>query len=284
MRRIDHSSSTTRTHLVKSSGSPVRQHPKALQRPRWSPTTGPAVRPRFRLPLLALGGLLTLATGCYGEDTGPDGGGGTGGSPPELYTCADCNGADAWNCVILDEDGNGIKEATYGGCGSPNGAACQSDAQAYWSNNFPDACPPPYEHICFEILTNACSTYPDSGSCRRWSPASEITLSGGVRQVDASWFDGVVGDPAPLWTCDDAYLAPTSGAGFTVKRASSGEMLYELGLRNGDIPRTINGMRLDNYWDGITAFVELYLQGATSYALVVERSGSNITLVYTLVP
>lgn len=60
-------------------------------------------------------------------------------------------------------------------------------------------------------------------------------------------------------------------------------MLYELGLRNGDIPRTINGMGLDNYWEAITAFVELYLQGETSYALVVERSGSNVTLVYTLV-
>ncbi len=128
----------------------------------------------------------------------------------------------------------------------------------------------------------ACVTNPNSGSCGSWSPQSHITLTGGVRYVGATWLAGLVGNPAPLWTCDDAYLAGNVGAGFTVTNASSGEFLYELGLRNGDRPLAVNGYTLHTWTQAITAFGSLYLSGTTSYTLLVKRGANNVTFSYVL--
>ena len=101
--------------------------------------------------------------------------------------------------------------------------------------------------------------------------------------MDDAWLQSVVDNPAPLWTCDDAYLNPRSTTGFTVNSASTGEMLYVLGLRNGDIPLTLNGMELDNYWEGMSAFLKLWVyDGATSYHLTVKRGTSTLNFYYSV--
>lgn len=130
--------------------------------------------------------------------------------------------------------------------------------------------------------TMECSTNPDSGSCSSWNPASHINLTGGVRYVNASWFASVVANRAPLWTCDDAILDDLSTGKFKVLQANSGEMMYELGLRNNDIPQTLNSMPLNGVYDAFDAFYALYATGVTSYSLVVRRGTTNITLLYVL--
>lgn len=56
--------------------------------------------------------------------------------------------------------------------------------------------------------------------------------------------------------------------------------MYELGLRNGDVPLTLNGYSLATYEDVGIAFSALWSNGETSYTLVVDRNSSNITLNY----
>ena len=50
--------------------------------------------------------------------------------------------------------------------------------------------------------------------------------------------------------------------------ADSDELLYELGLRNGDVPLTLNGLPLDDYQDAFAAYLDLYVSnGETEYTL-----------------
>jgi hypothetical protein len=130
----------------------------------------------------------------------------------------------------------------------------------------------------------SCASNPDSGSCSGWNPASHITLSGGKRYIDDAWISGIYHNPAPIWTCDDLYLTaqPAPGYGFKVNAANSGELLYELGLRNGDVPLSINGKTLKNYKQAQAAFSTLFLAGVTSYNLQVKRGTSTITLLFQL--
>jgi len=129
-----------------------------------------------------------------------------------------------------------------------------------------------------------CSLNRDSGTCSSWNPAGEVTFSNGTRFVDAAYIESVYYNPAPLWSCDDLHLTgqPGPAYGFKVNNASAGELLYVLGLRNGDIPLTINGMPLTNYADGQAAFNTLFLGGVTTYTLVVSRGGTTVNLHYQL--
>ena len=122
-----------------------------------------------------------------------------------------------------------------------------------------------------------------SPSCTGWNPSSKVSYVGGVYRVDATWFATLVANTDPLWGCDDATLVPhSSGTGFEIQGASTGEFLYLIGLRNGDRPLTLNGKSLSSFADGYEAF-ELYLEGVTSYTLQVTRGTSTVTLSLALV-
>lgn len=120
--------------------------------------------------------------------------------------------------------------------------------------------------------------------CSSWDPASEITLTGGVYEVWGPFFESVIADPYLLVACDDARVEPLTGGYYEVVGAASGTMLYELGLRNGDIPISINGRDLGTHGRGAYAFGIEWLENfETEFTLVVERNGSNINLEYELV-
>jgi hypothetical protein len=104
----------------------------------------------------------------------------------------------------------------------------------------------------------------------------------GVRHVNAAWLQSVANNPAPLWTCDDAYFSGNTGNGFTLHSASSGEFVYELGLRTSDVPQTMNNLPLATWANVARVFGLLYLGGATTYTLKVTRSGRTVTLNYQL--
>lgn len=116
------------------------------------------------------------------------------------------------------------------------------------------------------------------GVCADWDPALHVSWSGGVYLVDKAFVAGLVADPTPLTTCDDAgFQENAPGTGFAVFNANRGELLYELGLRNGDVPLTVNGYPLDTYSDVLVAFSSLYGQTFT-FVIEVQR-GSNIVVL-----
>jgi hypothetical protein len=151
-----------------------------------------------------------------------------------------------------------------------------------WYNNW---CQNNYNVDAYKPQVVSCAMSPDSGSCGSWNPGSQINLVSGIYEVNRTFIAGVVSNPAPLWTCEDIYLQPQSGPnyGFKITNANSGELLYELGLRNNDIPLSLNSYPLDNYMAAGDAFWDLYQQGVTIYTLSVKRGSNTITLRYKLV-
>lgn len=204
-------------------------------------------------------------------------------------------------CVVKEggDDDDGGDGASTGAnmCDCPEGqvygrCACQNGGQ-YLGCQDPVSCEDP-DGWCLnqgglrDWEPMSCSQYPDdtsiSCSSSSWNPASHVSFSGGVYHVNASWLAGVIADPAPTWTCDNATLGLMVGGGVVVGGASSGELLYVLGLRNNDIPLYINSMPLDDFMDGWAAFLDLYVDGGeTEYFLTIDRGGSIITLSYELV-
>lgn len=223
-----------------------------------------AVVARFRLfaPLL---GLLTLGVGCA-EDT-PSSGGTT-------------------------SDGVGCDECPNGG--QPFGCYCQPGSDWEFEG---DLCLPQPTDTTEAICAQTCSlangrtvlsevrdaTCEESSSisCSGWSPASKISYVAGIYEVDATWLAGVIDDPAPLWGCDDAVVVPYGVGEFEIDAASSGEALYELGLRDGDRPVSLNGEPLGTFEQAFEAFT-MYLNSETEFDLVVNRGGTNITLSYEI--
>jgi hypothetical protein len=101
--------------------------------------------------------------------------------------------------------------------------------------------------------------------------------------MDQDFIAGLIANPAPLWTCDNAYVSPRSAGYFTIEDADAGEFLYELGLRDGDIPRALNSMSLEFYSDVADAFTTLWSNdGETEYTLEVLRGTNMVTFYYEL--
>lgn len=120
-------------------------------------------------------------------------------------------------------------------------------------------------------------------SCSSWDPTEEVTLYSGEPSVYVmSWgfVSGLVADPEPLAGCDDA-TAILGEDGFVINDADSGELLYELGLRDGDILLQLNDIDIDTWAGAGYAFAYLWLtNGEASYTLEIERSSTPMKLHY----
>jgi hypothetical protein len=125
----------------------------------------------------------------------------------------------------------------------------------------------------------------DAGAnCSSYDPSANVTLALGPlrRVVNGLFVDALIADPLPLLECDGARLEPLSSGYYEVTGATSGTFLYELGLRNGDIPLELNGRSLETFEDGAEVLGELYLEGERDYSLLLERNGNPLTLPYEL--
>lgn len=116
-----------------------------------------------------------------------------------------------------------------------------------------------------------------AGACGSWDPGAEVSIVNRVYYLDQSFIDDLVANPWPLTECDDTRIDELATApGFQIQDADAGELLYELGLRDGDIPLTINSLPLETYEDALNAFNALYLtEGETSYVLELKRGANN---------
>ena len=120
--------------------------------------------------------------------------------------------------------------------------------------------------------------------CGLWEPSAAITRSGPIHLVDVGLVTGLLADAAPLVECDDARLLSLQAGGYEVHNADPGELLHELGLRDRDIPQTLNGHSLADAGEVVVALGQLwFVEHESEYDLVVLREGRAVTLLYRLV-
>ena len=220
--------------------------------------------------VLGAAGSVAMSTSCKTNDGGDSEGGAATDTPPTTCTCS---GQFLYaRCTCTN---NAKRETCQTEAGCSVWCTDQQSSSIKADGNDPDNVPDGWEPI-------SCYNNTDEGSCGSWSPSSNISLVSGVYHVDIDFLTGVVEDPSPLWSCDDALLDDVNGGGFAVDRASSGELLYQLGLRNGDVPTSLNGMPLLTVQDGFDVFTAKWQTGVTSYTLAVTRGGSTVTLSYVL--
>ena len=124
-----------------------------------------------------------------------------------------------------------------------------------------------------------------SPSCRGWSPGSYVSYSSSSDLYVVSWafVASLTQGADQLWGCDAARVVKNSGDGFRIEDAASGDLLYELGLRDGDELISLNGYDLETFGDALFAYAILWeVQGETSYTLIVERGSNTVELDYYL--
>lgn len=224
---------------------------------------------RSTLATIALtGALFGLTVGCSSDTSGTETGGGSG------TGCTECGGGQIGpiycECQVAVGDWDPL----------PGGDACipaNADPNAWCSNKCSDV-----HNADILGMGKGASCLEAAPSCYGWNPSAYVEKEGGVYEIDATWFDGVVEDPSQLLGCDDAGVVPATGGGFQVVNAGSGELMYILGIRNGDRPVSLNGLPLTSFVDGGAAYT-LYLEGVTSYTLVLLRGSTLVTLSFSLV-
>lgn len=124
---------------------------------------------------------------------------------------------------------------------------------------------------------------PGGYSCSGWDPEGMVWYSDGVYAMFGTDLSALVDDLYPLIFCDDARFQKLEGDGFEVQDADAGELLYELGLRDGDVPVDLNGYPLADVGDVAIAFVTLWLiNGEDLFELTVIRDEGHVALDYAV--
>lgn len=123
-----------------------------------------------------------------------------------------------------------------------------------------------------------------SYSCSGWDPDSLIyTVQTNSYAVDTGLVSAVENDVTPLYECDSARINVESGH-LMVEDAISTDMVYLLGLRNGDRLVEVNSMSIDDPILAAVAYTTLWQdQAETEYTLKVLRNNSYVYIDYELV-
>lgn len=231
--------------------------------------------------------VMLWSAGC-GDNVGRDADGGDDGDvneDPACDACPDSELSKVWSCSYRVSGTYIVEKLTT--CTSP------TTEQAAEYDSFFESCDnKPVEYGAELNSTKpVCSdddeptTGTSSYSCTGWDPGAQVTLIGGVYYVDAFLVTDLVNDSTPLVACDDATVeAIANGPGFEIENANSGEALYEIGLRNGDIPLYLNSLPLDTHGDAWDAFFQLWVyESESTYELEILRGTSHVFLDYDLV-
>jgi hypothetical protein len=241
-----------------------------------------------RIVGLAAGPLVLTLAACPGPQSGGGGGDGGTGGPSCSFGCDNCDEPHMWTCECFAQNGWN----TY-----PCPNCSESTPESWCRTTICEIGQPNSIFTDWRLLpVPICVIVPpgdgdggidETGSgllagCGNWDPSAAIAIVNRVYYVDEAFVDATVADPSPIAVCDDAWLDESSSPpGFEVRDAVPGDLLYELGLRNGDVPLTINSLPLETYADAIAAFGSLYMDhGETSYSLRVKRGSLTLTFNY----
>lgn len=205
-----------------------------------------------------------------------------GGEPPESEDnpCCEDPGDSSWWCGCYAELDNRYQWVTSG---EPQLCVSEAEAATYCANH----CQGIQSAIDWHLTPILC-VYPwqppSTPTCGSWDPGTEVSYSGGVHYLDYAFVATLANDPEPVMYCDDALVLKLDGTpGFKIANADSGELLYELGLRDDDIIVSINAMPLDDYEDVVHAVNALWYGGQTSYTLEIERNSTTTYLYFQVV-
>jgi len=145
-------------------------------------------------------------------------------------------------------------------------------------------------YTVFFTETVECPDFPDEPTggeplvdCEDWYMSWTTTYAGGVTYIDDGDVAALVDDSTPLFMCDDGRFQALSAGGFEVQSAKFGHIFYALGLRDGDIPLSLNGLPLESFSDVVDALIQLwYTEEETDYELEVQRPLAVVTLYISL--
>lgn len=177
----------------------------------------------------------------------------------------------------------GCNETSCGSCEEIDPVACvDSMNQSCNQNVCPEAggCP----IGCTEQTgsSGVCSEG-TSPSCTGWDPENEVTYANSVYSMDYGFAYDLSLDIRPIWGCDGISISHVTD-GWEISGADDGDLLYELGLRDGDILVELNGYPIDTEVTAAYAYFILWLWGAeTEYELTIIRDEGHLALDYELI-
>jgi len=137
----------------------------------------------------------------------------------------------------------------------------------------------------YKLTPVACVGDVVSPDCSAWVPAAAVgdDPTSDAYQVDYAFVSALIADPEPLWACDNATVSLASGGGgYEVANADRGELLHELGLRNGDVVTSLNGHKFSSATAVAIAFSDLWSGGEISFELQLRRNDTTLELHYLL--
>lgn len=213
-------------------------------------------------------------------------------TPPPCYNpCPDNAGRDRCECTVKNFHGPNLDESfdftvCYDDEYLDNLAALQLaclEENYKFNESYPNIETVWY---CRERSPCSGSSDPTTGeptACSGWDPANDISLVSGVYRVDGNLVSTVVNDPTILGLCEEFGASILSTGAVQLNGLDAGELLYELGLRSGDVLVELNGMPMTSFDECIEAYWELFVdQGETSYELDILRGGNPLTLNYLI--
>ncbi len=120
-------------------------------------------------------------------------------------------------------------------------------------------------------------------NCGSWDPDALVAYSRTTRkyEVDQQLIDDLEADRT-LLDCDSARARLVSGGYYELHSVGRDDLSSHLGLRSGDIIKSVNGYDLLNEADYLAAYAAL--DGTTTeFELEVDRGGRIITIKYVIV-
>ena len=129
-------------------------------------------------------------------------------------------------------------------------------------------------------IARSYEVYPTPGECSFIDGNYSFTDAHGVLMVSSGFVDKILGMPGCLYL-EDARIELNGSGSYEFVSVTRGELLYELGVRSGDVPLKLNGYDVTTAAGAFDAWAAL--QGTTKFTLVVQRGGSSVKLTYELV-
>jgi len=180
-------------------------------------------------------------------------------------------------CEVMRDDLNLVdttNPTTFPGCGEvadntddPDGTDPGPDVLALYEAEEPDCAATDQ----LEIDTG--------GYSGRYTIANVITYntSSSTYEIDEDFFEDMIANP-DWWLEDDSIVVSSVGGGYELDRVQTTDIVYVLGLRDGDKFVSIGSMDLDTVDDAVAAMETL--RDDTTFSLTVKRNGNTVTLDY----